>query len=246
MEKKVEKQEAAEIVLPKGRIAAWLENFWYHYKWPTLIAAFFVFVFVVCFVQCSTNERGDLTVGYAVGWTMTSEERAALIGAMEAMMPNEDGKEPLSLSIADYPVYSEEELQKKFTDEEGNFSLTAYESMRQQSNRNMQTFGNYVMTGDCALYLMRESVYRAQNMTALAAPLEDIYGADAIPASAYDAYAIRLGDTAFYQYYAAIRFLPEDTLLVLSKPYVFGNISDEEIYGEFEQLFRAIVEFQAP
>ena len=29
----------------------WFENYWYHYKWRTLIVAFFAIIIVVCMVQ---------------------------------------------------------------------------------------------------------------------------------------------------------------------------------------------------
>lgn len=36
-----------------------IENYWYHYKWHTIITLFFVFTALVCLVQCSTKENPD-------------------------------------------------------------------------------------------------------------------------------------------------------------------------------------------
>ena len=36
-----------------------IENFWYHYKWHTIITVFFIITGLVCLVQCSTKEKPD-------------------------------------------------------------------------------------------------------------------------------------------------------------------------------------------
>lgn len=36
-----------------------IENYWYHYKWHTIIAVFFIVTFIVCLVQCSLKEKPD-------------------------------------------------------------------------------------------------------------------------------------------------------------------------------------------
>ena len=61
MKQQDEKITPGEVVI-ENKFIKWLDNFWYHYKWPTIIVAFFLFVGVVCFAQCSTRATGDLTV----------------------------------------------------------------------------------------------------------------------------------------------------------------------------------------
>ena len=48
-----------------GSIAAKLDNFWYHYKWHTIITLFVVIVITVCAVQCAGNTDYDIQVLYA-------------------------------------------------------------------------------------------------------------------------------------------------------------------------------------
>lgn len=36
-----------------------IENYWYHYKWHTIITVFFIITGLVCLVQCSTKEKPD-------------------------------------------------------------------------------------------------------------------------------------------------------------------------------------------
>ena len=59
-----EKNVGGDIVI-RSPFFKKLENFWYHYKWQSLIALFLVLVLVVCSVQMCTREEYDLHVLYA-------------------------------------------------------------------------------------------------------------------------------------------------------------------------------------
>lgn len=52
-------------IRPRGRTASALENFWYHYKWHTLIALFLVVAFTVCTVQMCQRKSYDIYILYA-------------------------------------------------------------------------------------------------------------------------------------------------------------------------------------
>lgn len=244
-ERKDEKKDGAEIAVSQSRFLSWLDNFWYHYSLYVLIIAFFLFVAIFGFVQCSTKENGDITVTFSGGYSMNASQKSMLINALSGLVPKE-GKEgeTVTVLIPEYPVFSDEEIRALFTDEDGNFSAVAYENMRQQCVQNRNDFGDYVMTGDCSLYLVRESVYQEQNLASLAVPLTDYF--QTAPTGAFDDYAVRLGDTAFYQYYEALHFLPADTLIVLTKPYIYGSSSQKSYYEQSEALFLAILNFQMP
>ena len=246
MSEREEKQDAREIAVKKGKFLSWLDNYWYHYKWHTVVVAFVLTVCLFCFGQCVRRETGDVTVAYVGGYSMNTTQRNSFIQSLSILVPKaETEDETVTVLLSDYVVFSDEELRVMFTDPEtGDFAVSAYESMRQQCVQNMRNFGDYVMTGECGLYFVRESVYKEQNLKTLAAPLSDY--CDIMPECAYDEYAIRLSDTAFYRYYEAIQFLPEDTLVVLTKPYIYGSTSDENVYSQFEQIFLAILAFQPP
>lgn len=60
-----EKQTGSESVVKQGSFAEKLDNFWYHYKWHTIVILFVVFVIAVCAVQCASVTDYDLQVLYA-------------------------------------------------------------------------------------------------------------------------------------------------------------------------------------
>ena len=109
---KQQKLEAGEIVVPKGKFALWWENYWYHYKFHTIVVLFAIFVCTVCFVQCSQKESGDLTVIFAGACGFeNAEDRDNLIEVLNAVAPKSEQKdEKLSVLLTTYSIFSEEEL----------------------------------------------------------------------------------------------------------------------------------------
>lgn len=244
---KQQKLDAGEIVVPKGKFALWWENYWYHYKFHTILVLFAIFVCTVCFVQCSQKESGDLTVTFAGACGFeNAEDRDNLIEVLNAVAPKSEQKdEKLSVLLTTYSIFSEEELRARFTDEDGNFDSASFQTAKGFNTDHLKTFGTYLMTGESPVLLTSEFVFDYQNMEEIAMPLSEIYGEN-LPASAYNEYAVRLGDTDFYRYYKAVQILPADTLVVFIRSYVWGASADKELYADYERMFRAIVDFKIP
>lgn len=245
MKKREEEKLAAGEIVVQNRFLRWLDNFWYHHKWPTLIVAFFLFVGVVCFAQCSTKESGDLTVTFAGNYTLSGEEREKIMDVLNVVAPEkENGEGKSTVMLNTYSVYTEEELRPQYLDADGNLNVYAFNNAKQTSKDNLSNFGTYAMTGESAVWLVSEYVYTTRNLSALAVPLSELF--ETVPESAYDGYALRLGDTELYQYYDALKVLPADTLIVMPQSFYMGESSDEETYAEFRAMYRAIVEFKKP
>ena len=244
MKQQDEKITPGEVVI-ENKFIKWLDNFWYHYKWPTIIVAFFLFVGVVCFAQCSTRATGDLTVTYAGGYTLSGEERARIVEVFDSIAPQKkDGKGQLTTILNDFSVYTEDELKPQYLDADGNLNVYAFNNAKQVSKDHLKSFGTYAMTGESAVWLVSEYVYQTQNLSEIAVPLSELF--EVRPENSYDDYAIRLKDTALYQYYDALKVLPEDTLVVMPHSLVWGESANTETYAEFREMYYAIVSFKKP
>ncbi|MBQ8431836.1 MAG: hypothetical protein IJX28_03025 [Clostridia bacterium] len=247
IEEKEDKLAAGEIT-ERSRFSLWMENFWYHYKFQAIVVMAAIFIFAVCFVQCTQRETGDLTVSFAGPYVLEGDEREGVLDVLNAVAPRtEEGGERLSVILSTYPIYNEEELRALYTDPEtGICDESGYQTAKGYNADRLKNFGSYLMTGESAVLLVCPYVYEYQNVKEkLARPLSDLYG-DNLPAASYDGYAIRLGDTELYRYYPALQVLPADTLLVLTQSYVWGASADESTYKDFEALFRALVDFKIP
>lgn len=245
MNEQNQKIEAGEIVV-QSRFIKWLDNYWYHYKWPTIIVAFFLLVGAVCFTQCASKEKYDLVVCYTGDAAIGKEQQQTLLEILNTLAPDAPkGEGKQSVGLTKYLIYDPEKLKTSCTNEDGVLDEWAYTSGTQTSSNNFKNFDTYVATGDVALYLVSEYVYskRPDLGVNMMRPLNTVYG-DALPTSAYDAYAIRFTETAFYQYYQGVlSFIPEDTLLLIPAKTLF--VSDEA-YQDYESLFLAVLNFQAP
>ena len=239
-----EKIEGGEIVV-ENRFLRWLDNFWYHNKWTVIVVGFFLIIGVIGFVQCASNKQSDLIVTYTGDYAMSEEERQRLLTVLESLtLKKKDGVGRQSVKLNNYLIYDPEKLKEAFTDEDGELYLMGYNNTLAESKKSLQAFDSYVGTGDSALYLISEYAYGLRpDLGVMMRPLDTLCGENR-PESAYDDYAIRLADTAFYRYYQGILgFIPKDTLLLMPAKTVF---TDEQDYANYEALWHAIVEFQEP
>ena len=81
-----EKIAGAEIKV-QGRFLKWLDNYWYHYKWVTIVVAFFIIVFSVCTLQMCSKEKNDLIIVYAGEAFVSSEKAESIKSVINAVMP---------------------------------------------------------------------------------------------------------------------------------------------------------------
>ncbi len=244
--KEREEKLTTEGIAIRHPILLWFENLWYHHKWTIILVAFFLFVAIVCFAQCATTPHKDVYVTFGGSYTMTSEELQSVERVFGDLSKSTFPEKSPAVGIVSYPFYTEEELRALFTDPEtGDFNGASYNMAKGQNADRLKELSSYMMTGECSIWLVNTSVYEAQHMNEkLAVPLAETFGKT--PEGAYDEYAVRLGDTAFYQYYEALQVLPADTLIVFTRSYFMGASSNAETYAQFKALYRAIVEFEAP
>ena len=228
MSKEREEKLSGEGIAIRHPIFLWFENIWYHYKWTIIVVAFFLFVAIVCFAQCATTPHKDIYITFGGSYTMTGEEKASVERVFADLAQNACGDNAPAVGVTDFPFYTEAELRALYTDPEtGDFDGAAFNMAKGQNTNRLDELSSYMMTGECSIWLVNTSVYEAQHMSEkLAVPLVDTFGKT--PAGAYDAYAIRLGDTAIYQYYEALQVLPADTLIVFTRSYFMGASSNKE------------------
>lgn len=243
-ERREEKLAGGEIVI-RNRALAWLDNFWYHYKWHVIVIAFFVMVSAICFVQCGTKNKTDAIIAFAGSTSLRGEQYEPILDVFESLLPTEDGEKRV-FGWHGFSIYDEETLKQLYTDPDTDkLSQYAYNNAKQVNTNNIKDFSTYVLTGDSAVWLVSEYIYQYQQLDQRVVPLAETFGGE-IPEGAYDAYAIRLSETALYQYYDVLKVLPEDTLLVFPKALVIGASSNAETYAQYQTLYRAIIEFEAP
>ena len=232
-----EKRKEVAISTKSSKFAAWFDNYWYHYKWATIIGLFFSIVVIVCIAQSCTLERYDLMVSYA-GNYLEEEDKASIEFVLSSSLP--DGfaeQESPKCEFNSYLVLTKDQIleMEKETDADGNkvYVDSAFISSEQQ------TLINQIKTGQTSIYFIDIEVYNSlflndDGTSDILMPLKDIFGET--PNGSCDNYGILLGDTAMYKEYRGIRALPEDTVICLAKKLYHQS---EDSYSLQVEAFKA-------
>lgn len=203
------------------RLYKWLDNYWYHYKWVTIIAALFAVFAIVSTVQLLTNEKGDIYVMYA-GPEVISVQN---IGYIEKAFENIDEKDyhddgKINAVLRELTVKSPDELEAEAhtqleADGVANEGYMLNEQMaRSYMSQNLQVFNQEILGGDSVICLLSPYTYSIVHESGGFMTLEEALGYT--PDGAYDECAVYLRDTDFGSL-EGLAILPEDTLFCIRR-----------------------------
>ena len=225
-------QQTPEI---KSPVLKWLDNFWYHYKWHTLIALFFVVLISVSTAQMCKKNSYDIYIMYAGQHDVerTSDtgvtEYETLLQALNRYGEDSDGDGNVSISFLSLFLPSNEEI-KEITKQEGvevNTSLI---------KDNSDIFNTNIVYSNYYLCILSKSVYetyRTISDVEIFVPLEGyVEGTDAM---LYAKDAVLLSSTALGQS-AGFADFPEDTVICLrNTTEVSQNLTGAKSRDHFER-----------
>ena len=236
-----EKKPSREIVVNNGFLS-WLDNFWYHYKWVTLGVLAALIILLVCLLQTCSTQKADTTVVYAGPTLLSVSESEQVSRLLGTVLPEDYDKNGETYArLSTYEIYSEDQI-RKITAETDAAGERGYVD-RSRNTGEYQTFTTYQQTGESTVYLLDPWLYESLPEGYLRS-VEEVVGY-APEGMLSDGCGVRLGDTALYREYAVLRLLPEDTVVCMMAPFVWGGSSDEERYAFEEELYRALVTFGA-
>ncbi len=233
----------------KSPFVSKLENFWYYYKWHTIVALFLVFTILVCSLQMCSMVEVDSYIMYAGGKSISRTlsggdraEYARVIDAMKRIVPdfNGDGEKNVSLSTL-FQLSPEEiaEIEARNDGTEVNYSLLSTDT---KTLRDRMYIGEYYV---CLFSPYVYECYREADGVALFVSAAD-FAPEENELEYYSDCAVKLSSTPFYKNNPAIRdVFPEDTLVCLriksAVSSAFGGSENEEIYRRAETVFSNIL-----
>lgn len=228
----------------KSQFWKWLDNYWYHYKWHTIIIGVVVAILAVCLWQTGSTPKHDTVIVYAGPMSLTTNETLQLQEVLSGILPSDrDGNDEKSASMSMYHIYSEDQIKEaeKLTDSTGKI-LNPIDRSRNASQ--FESYNTYCQTGESPVCMIDPYLYEKIPEEYLY-PLSEIFG-DNIPEGAIDGYGIRLGDTALYRSFGIVRQLPADTIICLRSPLGgLGQKIDDVKYQYEMSVFRALVSYGA-
>lgn len=88
-------------VTQKSNFKAWLENYWYHYKWHTIIALFLVVTIGVSVTQCAAKPNYDQSAVLYCDRTVMANTALALEGELTKRATDLNGDGQVLLGVYD-------------------------------------------------------------------------------------------------------------------------------------------------
>lgn len=219
----------------KMSVSEWLENYWYHYKWPTILGVFFLFVFLVGVVQCSTRVQADVILMYSGPQALSLDSVRELESSAADVLAhdcNGDGKTYVQYleNIVLFDDYTVEDLN-------GEQQIVINKSEQ------IESYVTQVAAGDAQIFLLSPDVYKELSKQNVLTPLTEVFGS--VPVEANDVCSYELGRLGIYTL-PGFRELPSDTVVCLRVQKTLAVIHPEEARAEHEwaaELFRAMIEY---
>lgn len=207
-------ESSPEISVPKTKLSLWLENFWYHYKWHSIIALFLVFAIVVCSLQMCAKTEYDIYVVYAGEKEISHKaengtiEYMTFTSSLKQVASDTDGDGEVSISLLDLFMLSSEQIEEAVKDDETEVNYVLIDN-------NNNTFKNIMSFSEYYLFFVSVPIYEKycdeaginhfENLESYASLGDHEY---------YDEGAIYLHSTLFGKL-PGFKDLPENTLITL-------------------------------
>jgi len=221
-----------------SKIAAWFDNFWYHYKAPTIIIAALVMIVGICTVQMMTKESYDYCVIYGGPQVLAVQDIAYIERAFQEIADDYNNDGEVHVALNDVVLLSDEEI---LTAKERGAVFNA-----QFIQKTRTEFYQQIIAGDAVICLLSPTFYEEIHASGGFMKLSDLF--DEIPDSAYDDCGIILSKTDFGKSFNGIDDLPEDTVMAIrclsTLSGLKGAKKTEAWQRSYENLFRAIVNYK--
>lgn len=235
-----------EELRPQSPLLKKLENFWYHYKWHTILSVFALVVALVCILQMCGRDRVDLQLLYGGSMALEGEQIQKMESTMCGLIDDYDQNGERKVSLHQYYVLAG-------SDREG-----ASAGQLQYSSENRSAFDTEMQAGEAMFCLLSSELYfdvyracydAAQNRSAFCdlreitkghAEVRYLTDSNGLPTDS----AILLKSTPLGSL-AGFADLPDDTVICLRRPPVVGNPDElAESLRRAEDTLRRILAVQ--
>lgn len=233
----------------KSPLVSKLENFWYYYKWHTIVVLFLVFTIVICSLQMCGRIDVDSYILYAGGKTVSRTasggdraEYARVVDAFKKVSPDFDGDGECAVSLSTLFQLSPEEIAEIEAREDGSEVNYALLSEDTEALRDRMYLGEYYV---CLFSPYVYECYREVDGVSLFVAAAG-FAPEENELEYYSDYAVKLSSTPFYKNNPAIRdVFPADTLVCLriksAVSSALGGSANDENYRRAEIVFTNIL-----
>lgn len=149
-------------IKPTSGFAKWLDNFFYYYKWHTIVALFLVVTITICSVQMCSKTSFDVFLMYAGGAEIekTAEEGETpdyvkITSALKQYSKDFDGDGEKNVHVLNLFIPSAEEIEEVESNKENGYEINY--SLIQQDTESLK---HYMVYGEYYICILSEDLFR--------------------------------------------------------------------------------------
>lgn len=221
-----------------------LDNYWYHYKWHTIIALFLVAVILICSLQMFKKDKYDIEVLYAGPSSKLNDMQTILDieAAFSDLLSDQNGDGKVTVNLVSYWVNSNIE-NEDFSQTDVNYTLN-------YSMTNKQAYIDEVKAGNVSVFLVSPELFHLvddeagfMRVTDIFPELEEYQNEVCVfdEDGKINRFGVVLSKTALGER-AGLSSLPKDTILCIRKKSpmtgFFGAQRAEEAHALAVDVFK--------
>ena len=143
-----DKLEGGELHVRHGRVWRWFDNFWYHYKWQTIIAAVGIIAVLFCTLSMCRRREPDYYFYYVGPASFSGDQQRAIVSSLAHA--SGDGERDAEITISFLFCMTNDQL-RRFNEEHADDGLSVNGG---QIGQNRELLSNEIMTGNAIIFLM--------------------------------------------------------------------------------------------
>lgn len=227
-----EENNELDVEEMKSSLGSKMSNFWYFYKWQTIVGVILVIGIIVSLLQLADNTTPDAAIMYVGPSYLTVTDKKTIGESAQTYMIDYNGDGEKVLTLLDINVVTAS----------GELAAYAYQMNAEAQKR----FTTEVVAGDSLIYILEKSFYDILVEQNRLAKLSDVLDADMIPEGS-DEYGAQVKDLPFFTQegfssfpddaYVCIRSAPDD-----SKPNYGRTL---EYWNSNRVLFRSVFAYRS-
>lgn len=205
------------------KLRSWLDNYWYHYKWHTLIALVFILTFAIGIGQIAFEKNDyDVYVLYVGGEYVQKEPHEEIEGVIKAAADRaagisdaedsgDDGKD-VNFQMLIY--HTDERIAQMQADAQAAGEEFAFDFL--ENNNVLETFMKQLVSGENVIMFLDPELYATAEANEALYPVEDILG-KGVSGVTDSGFGVRLVDSGLLERYPEFAAIPEDSIICFKR-----------------------------
>ena len=208
----------------------WLDNYWYHYKWHTIIITFFLVIGIISTVQIFNKESYDAYVMYVGDQNIPATKYQDIMQSLKAVSSDYDGNKDHKINFSKSSFISDPE-----------------DPLASTTNTPTIQFLSGLVYQPYYIYLMDVEVYKLYKDSGVFVPISELI-TDIPEEWYYDETAVYFDKTDYANSFAGVDDLGENTLLVMKiVPYSASKrvaAAEKQAYENHLDMLKKILSYR--